>query len=116
LLDRDTIYGLVEDYIIQVLKSNIILGRYFEELKQDGKNGLDLDYAKIRVLVRKNLEVAKNLRIKDAVIILQAMIQEDDLQELSLYMKALEVCALRLSPLCGYETINLKQLLEPTVQ
>ena len=65
-LDEDIIRQLLEDYVIQILKSKITFYKYVQELKQAELDNIDLDYTKIRELAHKNLGVARNLRIKDA--------------------------------------------------
>jgi len=39
--------------------------------------------------------------------ILEEMMVEDNLDYLRLYAKALEISAIKLNPLCAYETLNL---------
>ncbi|MCW8954259.1 MAG: hypothetical protein OQK48_04885 [Sulfurimonas sp.] len=106
-LDETVIHQLIEDYIIQILKSKITFYKYIQELKQAELHNIDLDYTKIRDLAHKNLGVVRNLRIKDARKILEIIMIEDDLDNLRLCVKALEISAIKLHPLCAYETINL---------
>ena len=109
-LDEGVIYQLVEDYIIQILKSKITFYKYIQELKQAELDNIDLEYTKIRDLAHKNLGVVRNLRIEDAKIILETLMKEDDLNYLRLCVKALEISAVKLHPLCAYETLNLIQV------
>lgn len=109
-LDEDLIRQLIEDYIIQILKSKIIFYEYIEELKQAEFNNIDLDYQKIRDLAHKNLGVVKNLRVNDAKTILEELMKEEDPDYLKLCVKALEISAVKLNPLCAYETLNLIQV------
>lgn len=109
-LDETVIGQLVEDYIIQILKSKITFYKYIQELKQAELHNIDLDYTKIRDLAHKNLGVVRNLRIKDARAILEVIMKEDDLDHLRLCVKALEISAVKLQPLCAYETLNLIQI------
>ena len=106
-LEESVIHQLVEDYIIQILKSKITFYKYIQELKQAELHNFDLDYTNIRDLAHKNLGVVRNLRIKDARKILEVIMKEDDLDNLRLCVKALEITAVKLHPLCAYETINL---------
>ncbi|MCW8894356.1 hypothetical protein [Sulfurimonas sp.] len=106
-LDETVIHQLVEDYIIQILKSKITFYKHIQELKQAELHNIDIDYTKIRDLAHKNLGVVRNLRIKDARKILEIIMIEDDLDNLRLCVKALEISAIKLHPLCAYETINL---------
>ncbi len=109
-LDEIVIRQLIEDYIIQILKSKITFYKYIQELKQAELDNIDLDYTKVRDLAHKNLGVVRNLRIKDAKKILEVIMEEDDLDHLRLCVKALEISAVKLHPLCAYETLNLIQV------
>ncbi|MCF6339625.1 MAG: hypothetical protein L3J10_02580 [Sulfurimonas sp.] len=109
-LDKDVINQLLEDYVIQILKSKITFYKYIQELKQAEYENIDIDYSKIKDLAHKNLGVAKNLRIKDAKILLEELMKEDDLDYLRICVKALEISAVKLNPLCAYETMNLIQV------
>jgi hypothetical protein len=106
-LDRETVYQLVEDYIIQILKAKITFYEYIHKLKVDKLEGRALDYTNIRNLAHKNLGVVRNLRIKDAQKLLEVIMCEDDLDYLRLCVKALEISAVKLNPLCAYETLKL---------
>lgn len=109
-LDEETISELVKDYVVQILKSKIIFYKHIHELKRDNLEGRDLDYTDIRNLAHKNLGVARNLRIKDAQKLLEAIMQENNLDYLRLCVKALEIGAVRLNPLCAYETLKLIEI------
>lgn len=106
-LDEDIIHQLIEDYIIQILKSKISFYKYIYELKEDVLNNKTLDYTKIRDLAHKNLGVARNLHIKDAEKLLKDMMNEEDLDYLILCAKALEISAIKLNPIFAYETLKL---------
>lgn len=106
-LDEEVIFQLIEDYIIQILKSKIAFYKYIHELKKDELQSRVLDYTNIRDLAHKNLGVVRNLRIKDAQIILKEIMEKDDLDYLRLCVKALEISAVKLNPLCAYETLKL---------
>lgn len=109
-LEEDVIHQLIEDYIIQILKSKITFYKQIQELKKASLYNTPLDYTDIRNLAHKNLGVAKNLRIKDAQKLLETIMTEDNLDHLRLCIKALEISALKLNPLCAYETLNLIQV------
>lgn len=106
-LEEEIILHLIEDYVIQILKAKIAFYRYIQELKQDSLDGKALDYTNIRDLAHKNLGVVRNLRIKDAEILLQTIMEEDHLDYIRIYVKALEISAMKLNPLCAYETLSL---------
>jgi len=106
-LDEDLVIQLLEDYIIQILKSKLSFYNYIQELKQSQLDGKDLDFENIRNLAHKNLGVAKNLRIEDAQKLLTILLKDDNLDYMRVCAKALEVTAIKLNPLCAYETLNL---------
>lgn len=106
-LEKEIVLQLLEDYVIQILKSKITFYALIHKLKKDALEGRALDYTDIRNLAHKNLGVVRNLRIKDAQKILEEMMIEDNLDYLRLYAKALEISAVKLNPLCAYETLNL---------
>ena len=109
-LDSELIHQLVEDYVIQILKSKIQFVEHIDRLKIDRENETQLNYDFIRELAHKNLGVARNLRIEDAIIFLNEMMIKDDLEYLSKCAYALEACAIKLKPLCAYETMKLIKL------
>lgn len=106
-LDEETIFQLVEDYVIQILKSNVSFLKFIVDLKDSRSKAKFLDYTPIRNLAHKNLGVARNLRIKDAIKVLEIMMKEQDLESLELCVKALECCAIRLNPKVAHDTIKL---------
>jgi len=106
-LDEELIEQLLEDYIIQILKSNLSFYSYIEELQKSKSEGKTLDFEDIRNLAHKNLGVARNLRIEDAQKLLSVLLKDDDLEYMQLCAKALEITAVKLNPLCAYETLNL---------
>jgi len=106
-LDKYLVHQLIEDYIIQILKSKITFYKHIKDLKQAELNGMEPDYEELRNLAHKNLGVARNLRIEDAQKLLTILMKSDDLDYLRICVKALEVSAFRLIPLCAYETLNL---------
>ena len=106
-LDRELIRQLLEDYIIQILKSNLSFYSYIEKLQKSKSEGKILDFENLRNLAHKNLGVARNLRIEDAQKLLSILLKDDDLEYMQLCVKALEITAVKLNPLCAYETLNL---------
>jgi len=109
-LEEDLIIQLLEDYIIQILKSKITFYKHIQKLKKAELENITLDYTELRDLAHKNLGVARNLRIEDAQKILTILMKEDDLDYLRICVKALEVSAVKLNPLCAYETLRLIQV------
>ncbi|OHE09241.1 MAG: hypothetical protein A2513_03685 [Sulfurimonas sp. RIFOXYD12_FULL_33_39] len=106
-LDENIVCGLIEDYIIQILKSKIDFYKYIDELKEDSLNGKILDYTKIKDLAHKNLGVARNLHIEDAQILLKEIMNKENLDYLKLCAKALEISVIKLNPQFAYETLKL---------
>ena len=102
-LDEELIQQLLEDYVSQIIKS-ITQFREHISILESKKN---LDYTPIRELAHKNLGVARNLRIKDAEKLLYELMKKDDVNHLNDCLIALELCAIKLKPICAYETLQL---------
>ena len=109
-LDEELIHQLIEDYISQIIKSIVV----FEELlyslqsKVDAKE--EVDYTELRELAHKNLGVVRNLRIKDAEILLNDLMKKDDLEYLFLCIEILRACAIRLNPEYAFDAIKLIEI------
>jgi len=106
-LERYLIEQLVEDYVIQIIKTKALFIEHLEVLKEDKENLKKLDYTPLRELAHKNLGVARNLRIEDGKKILTELMKVDDLDYLALCIEGLEFCAIRLKPKCAHETLEL---------
>ena len=106
-LDDELIHQLVEDYVIQIINSL----EQFEELifklqsLKDAK--IELDYTELRELAHKNLGVARNLRIKDAEVLLNDLMKKDDLEHLFICTEVLKACTVKLKPECAFNTLKL---------
>ncbi len=109
-LDEELINQLLEDYVIQILKSMKSFNEYLEELKELRAKNLELNYVPFRELAHKNLGVARNLRIKDAEKLLYLLMKKDDLEHLEESIQALKACAIKLKPMCAYDTLNLMKI------
>lgn len=106
-LDFDLVNQLVEDYVMQILKSTAIFIEHLKELRASQEKSRRLDYIPLRELAHKNSGVAKNLRIKDGIKILDELMKKHDLDYIEMCIHALELCAIRLKPKCAYETLKL---------
>lgn len=106
-LDEELVYQLIEDYIIQILKSKVSFYEYIKELQLAKIDNKPLNYENLRNLAHKNLGVARNLHIEDAQKLLTSLMTEEDFDYLRLCVKALEATSAKLIPLCAYETIKL---------
>jgi len=109
-ITSDLVHQLVEDYVVQIIKSEVHFLNIINELKKDEQNQKELDYTELRELIHKNLGVARNLRIKDAQTILEEMMGKEDLIYLSYAVNALYACAVKLKPTCAYDTIKLIEI------
>lgn len=105
-LDDELIHHLVEDYVAQILKSVYIFADLLLALKIAKKDGNVLNYLPLRELAHKNLGVARNLRIKDAEKLLFELMKKDDLEYLEICIQALQACAIKLKPICAYNTVT----------
>lgn len=106
-LDRSLVDQLVEDYVVQIVKAVFQFEKYLEELKNLKKEGQELDFTAFKELAHKNLGVAKNLRIQDAQVLLNEMMESDDLEYLEVCIKALKACSIKLKPAYAYKTLKL---------
>jgi len=106
-LDDELIHQLVEDYVIQVLKTISQFEELIYELQSNKDAKQELDYTELRELAHKNLGVARNLRIKDAEVLLHDLMKKDDLEYLFICLETLRACAIRLKPECAFKTIKL---------
>ena len=106
-LDDELIHQLVEDYVIQVLNTISQFEELIYELQSNKDAKQELDYKELRELAHKNLGVARNLRIKDAEILLHDLMKKDDLEHLFICLETLRACAIRLKPECAFNTIKL---------
>ena len=106
-LDEDLINQLVDDYVAQVIKATVQFDGYMETLQDSQDKDIELDYTLFRELAHKNLGVARNLRIRDAEKLLYELMKKDDLEYLLTCLEALKVCAIKLRPVCAYDTLKL---------
>ena len=106
-LDKELVAQLVDDYVAQVIKAVVQFEKYLETLQSSKNSNLQLDYTAFRDLAHKNLGVARNLRIKDAEILLEELMKKDDLEYLLNCLEALKACAIKLSPKCAFTTLKL---------
>jgi len=107
-LDEALINELVADYVSQVIKSLMQFEVNLNKLqKSKNSNEINLDYTPFRELAHKNLGVARNLRIKNAEILLYEMMQRKDLDYLMLCLEALEVSVIKLNAEIAYKTLKL---------
>jgi len=106
-LDDELVNQLVEDYVIQIIKSEAIFLEYLELLKTQHTNNEAMDYINFRELAHKNLGVARNLRIEDAQKLIYELMTKDDLNYLHECLEVLIACAIKLKPRLAYETVKL---------
>ena len=109
-LDEELVHQLLEDYVIQILKSINQFNLYIDMIRSSNNQTSDSSYVNLRELAHKNLGVARNLRIKDAEKILYILMKEDDLNHLEICVKALQSCAIKLKPECAYDTLKLLKI------
>ena len=109
-LDEELVQQLVEDYVAQIIKAVIQFNIYLEKLQDNQDEKKELDYTPFRELAHNNLGVARNLRIKDAEILLYELMKKDDIEYLLTCLEALKFCAIKLKPKCAYDTIKLMKI------
>lgn len=106
-LELDLVNHLIEDYVIQIVKSNMTFLAYIKGLRLDADSGKHMDYTPLRELAHKNLGVARNLRIYDAQRLLEKIMKEDDLDMIFLYLEGLFACVTILRPQHAFNTLRL---------
>jgi hypothetical protein len=104
-LDEALVNELIADYVAQIIRSVIQFESYLQTLRSAKEE--KLNYTPFRELAHKNLGVARNLRIRDAQVLLYELMKKDDLDYLVLCLEALKACTVKLNPQCAYETIML---------
>lgn len=109
-VDLDLVDHLVEDYVIQIIKSDVVAKEYLETLKQAKLNNKELDYTDFRNLAHKNLGVARNLRIEDAEKVLVDLLKKEDLEYLDRSLEILKACTIKLNPVSAYDALYLMQI------
>ncbi len=110
-LDEALINELLADYVSQVIKSLVQFEVELDDLqKSKNNNEIKLDYTLFRELAHKNLGVARNLRIKNAEILLYEMMKREDLDYLMICLEALEVSTIKLNTEVAYNTLKLINL------
>ncbi|MEA3227913.1 MAG: hypothetical protein U9P38_02450 [Campylobacterota bacterium] len=107
-LDKELIEEFLDAYVIQILGVISQFEEYFEELRDNDHTMILFDYSYIRNLAHKNLGVARNLRIKDAEKLLNAMMKTENLEYLEICLEALELFAIRLRPTTAYDFLKSK--------
>jgi hypothetical protein len=106
-LESELIEQLVEDYVIQVIKSLELFREYIQTLQLQQKNNQTPDFTPLRELAHKNLGVARNLRIKDSEEILLQLMRQENIEDFPHYIDVLEACVIRLKPSVAYSTLKL---------
>ena len=106
-LDLELVNQLIEDYVIQVIKSNIVFLEHINELQDAKNNNKELDYTPLRELAHKNLGVARNLRIEDSEKILYEIMTNDNLDYIVRCLEGLLASVVLLKPIQAYNTIRL---------
>ena len=97
-LDEDMICELLDDYVNQILVTNNEFVDILSYMWEKQFLGESFSLEPCLNLVHKNLGVAKNLRIEDAVLILSEIKKQSDVETISLYLDALVSCAIKLRP------------------
>ncbi|SFV70838.1 hypothetical protein MNB_SM-5-1280 [hydrothermal vent metagenome] len=107
-LDEELINELVADYVSQIIRSLVQFELRLKKLQESKKNHeFHLDYTPFRELAHKNLGVARNLRIKNAEILLYEMMRGEDLNRLMSCLEALEVSTIKLDVKVAYNTLKM---------
>lgn len=106
-IDTELIHELLEDFSVQLIQTNVTLRKQLQFLENEKLYTQELDFTPLRDTIHKNLGVARNLRIKDSVQILNQLMTETDLESIEVLLKILEACALKLKPQHAYKALQL---------
>lgn len=106
-LELELVNHLIDDYVIQIIKSNMTFLQHLHKLERNKHNNTIMDYTDLRELAHKNLGVARNLRIKDAERLLHKIMKENDLGQIFLCLEALFACVTILRPQQAFDTLRL---------
>ena len=102
---EELIQELLEDYVEQVLRTYTEFEVCLSELWEESLFTQKLEFEKLRELAHKNLGVAKNLRIRDAVILLEEIKRAEDLKYINDCLDLLLSCTIRLKPIRACEAM-----------
>ncbi len=106
-IEHELVMQLLDDYVAQTIKAIVQFQEYIDVLQNSQNSHEKLDYTHFKELAHKNLGVARNLRIKDAELLLEELMKQEDIEYLIECLEALKACAIRLSPECAYDTLKL---------
>ncbi len=106
-LDEDLVDQLLEDYVVQIIKAVTQFKEMLYTLQSERDAKQTLSYTELRELAHKNLGVVRNLRIEDAIVLLDDLMKKDDLEHLFICIETLRACAIILKPAYAYNTIKL---------
>ncbi|HIC13408.1 MAG TPA: hypothetical protein EYO75_08600 [Sulfurimonas sp.] len=106
-LDEDLVDQLLEDYVAQIIKAVTQFKEMLYTLQSERDAKQTLSYTELRELAHKNLGVVRNLRIEDAIVLLDDLMKKDDLEHLFICIETLRACAIILKPAYAYNTIKL---------
>ncbi len=109
-LDEELVSQLVDDYISQILQSRYQFDNLIDNIKELDSIDKEVKKIELRNLAHKNLGVAKNLRIEDAKIFLNDLMQGDDVELLEECVDALEACAVKLNPKHAFNVLQVMEL------
>jgi len=109
-VDIELLDHLVEDFVVQIIKSDSMFREHLKSLKEAKANSEILDFTEFRNLAHKNLGVARNLRIKDSSKVLENMLKKDDLIYLEHSLEILKACSVKLNPISAYDALYLIQV------
>ena len=106
-LELEEINHLIDDYVIQIVKSNMIFIQYLNELQSCKDKQEVMNFTPLQELAHKNLGVARNLRIHDAQKLLYSIMKEEDLSHIFLCLEGLFACVTILRPQKAFDTLRL---------
>ena len=97
-ISKELIEELIEDYVEQILRTNNEFMLYLSSLWEENFLDAKINFTPLRDLAHKNLGVAKNLRIEDAILLLSEIKRQDDLEKISQCLDLLLISSIKLKP------------------
>ena len=109
-LDSELVGELINDYISQISNTKYQFMNILSNMRELKDIDREMKKIELKNLAHKNLGVAKNLRIEDAILFLDDLMKKDDIDHLEDCVNALEACAFKLNPEHAFHVLQVMKL------
>ena len=109
-LEEELVGELINDYISQIFNTKYQFDNLLSNIRELHNIDKEVKMIELKNLAHKNLGVAKNLRIEDAIIFLNDSMIKDDVDHLEDCINALEACAFKLNPKHAFSVLQVMEL------